>query len=38
MKNAAAILELLGELIRERNQLRETVSAVKRDRDLAVAD
>jgi hypothetical protein len=31
MKNAAAILELLGELIRERNQLRDAVSAAKRE-------
>jgi regulator of replication initiation timing len=31
MKNAAMILELIGELIRERNQLREAVSAVKRE-------
>ena len=31
MKNAAMILELIGELVRERNQLRETVSAAKRD-------
>ena len=29
--NAVAILELLSELIRERNQLRETVGTVKRD-------
>ena len=31
MKNAAAILKLMGELIRERNQLREAVSAAKRE-------
>jgi hypothetical protein len=31
MKNAAALLELLGELVRERNQLREAVSAAKRE-------
>jgi hypothetical protein len=31
MKNAAVILELLGELVRERNQLRETLGTVRRD-------
>jgi len=31
MKNAGAILELIGELIRERDQLREAMGTAKRE-------
>jgi len=31
MKNAGAILELIGELVRERDQLREALGAAKRE-------
>jgi len=31
MKNAGAILELIGELVRERDQLREALGTAKRD-------